>query len=754
MFKSIQKIKGLGVYSDYTKPAGTQDFAVKNLIYGWNYSGKTSLSRLFALIEAKQSNPDLAGCAFTFETTSGLITEANFDKSPLIVRVFNSDFIAKNLNFAGGAFAPILLLGAESETAQKEIDRCEALTKRAIQRAQESKAQSDSLEKSLRDAKTAEAAKIKKNLALVAIYTATHFQADIMTVQLFDESQLLPADAYQADLKLALTSDQDRPTKVDEISLSLTLNALYADSKAVMVKTPSLASTIDNLVKNPLIERWVESGLPIHTDKGICEFCGKTLDEHRLAELKAHFSQDLSDHKRVVDSLIARVKNATIVFTAPNEAALNAKFRAPFKTGLSAAIAAIDEYNDAVIALAADLKGKMDSPFVAVEPRPIVDTLGNKVRDSLTDINEAIKGHNSIVDNFVAEKNAAIARLKKHFVQQFLDTFDMDSHSVKIARLGRHLKKFDLCSEKLQAEVLRLKAIISKAQQGREEINQRLETLMGTEGVQIKVIKVGDQERFQLVRRDGLVAKHLSEGEKTAIAFAFFLTKLKELKPEELQVAIVYIDDPISSLDSNHIFQVTAMIKEAFFYQEKEGAPWVTRCGQTFFSTHNFEFFSLLRELNPQKENLARHFLVRRVAPNKSSFGNMPNSMFRYSSEYHFLFDVLHQFQNAPDKTEFNVLMLLPNAVRRFVELYTISKYPGARGQSVDQRADRIFGPEKSKRILKVLHYFSHANNIERLAENNELIFDIEAAVNELIDTIRTSDPLHMEALEAAVAQP
>lgn len=98
--------------------------------------------------------------------------------------------------------------------------------------------------------------------------------------------------------------------------------------------------------------------------------------------------------------------------------------------------------------------------------------------------------------------------------------------------------------------------------------------------------------------------------------------------------------------------------------------------------------------------------------------------------------------------------MLLPNAVRRFVELYTFSKYPGARGLTVDQRADRIFGPEKSKRILKVLHYFSHANNIERLAENNELIFDIEAAVNELIDTIRITDPLHMEALEAAVAQP
>ncbi len=753
MFKSIQKIKGLGVYSDYTKPAGTQDFAIKNLIYGWNYSGKTSLSRLFSLIETKQSNPDLAGCTFTFETESGLITEINFDKSPLIVRVFNSDFVTTNLNFVGGAFEPILLLGADSGTAQIQIDRCEAMIQRTAQRKQESTIKSDSLEKSLREAKTTEAAKIKKNLSLVAAYTATHFQTDIEMVQLLGGSQLLPTDTYQTDLKLALTSDQDRPTEVDEISLSLTLNALFTDTKSVMAKTPSLANTIDNLVKHPLLERWVESGLPIHADKGICEFCGNTLDEHRIAELKAHFSKDLSDHKKVLDSLHTRVENATISFSAPKEAELNAKFRASFRTGLSSAKAVIDEYNKAVSALAADLKRKMNSPFTSLDPIPIDNTLEEKVSGSLKEINEAIKSHNLISDNFVAEKNAAIARLKKHFVQQFLDAFDMDSHDTKLTRLKRNVDRLDRLNQKFQTEVLKLKAIISKAQLGREEINQRLETLLGAEGVQIKVVKTGDQERFQLVRRSGQVAKHLSEGEKTAVAFAFFLTKLKEIKPEDLKAAIVYIDDPISSLDSNHIFQVTAMIKEAFFYQTKEGGPWASRFGQTFFSTHNFEFFSLLRELNPQKENLARHFLVRRVAPNKSSLGNMPNSMFRYSSEYHFLFDVLNQFQKAPDKTEFNVLMLLPNAVRRFVELYTFSKYPGARTLTVDQRADRIFGPEKSKRILKVLHYFSHANNIERLAENNELIFDIEAAVTELIDAIRSSDPLHMEALEAAVAQ-
>jgi hypothetical protein len=239
MLKSIQKIKGLGVYSDYAKPAGTQDFAVKNLIYGWNYSGKTSLSRLFSLIEAKQINPDLAGCTFTFETTSGLVTEANFDKSSLIVRVFNSDFVTNNLNFTGGAFEPILLLGVESETAQREIDRCEAMTQRAVKLSDEFTIQSGALGKLIRDAKTSESAKIKKNLALVAPYTATHLQADIVTVQHLDESQLLSDDSYQADLKLALTSDQDRPTKVEEV--------LTCPPPAVPSKTREVRHFLENV---------------------------------------------------------------------------------------------------------------------------------------------------------------------------------------------------------------------------------------------------------------------------------------------------------------------------------------------------------------------------------------------------------------------------------------------------------------------------------------------------------------------------
>ena len=137
MLKSFQRIKGLGVFADYTPPAGTVEFSVKNLIYGWNYSGKTTLSRLVAMLESKALNPELPQCSFTIATDAGNITEANLKSTSHVVRVFNSDFVADNLNFAGSHFRPILLLGSESEAAQKEIERCEAMHLRAVNGAAE-----------------------------------------------------------------------------------------------------------------------------------------------------------------------------------------------------------------------------------------------------------------------------------------------------------------------------------------------------------------------------------------------------------------------------------------------------------------------------------------------------------------------------------------------------------------------------------------------------------------------------------------
>ena len=50
LIRRIKSIKDFGVYQDFKWRGDTPDFENKNIIYGWNYSGKTTLSRFFDLL--------------------------------------------------------------------------------------------------------------------------------------------------------------------------------------------------------------------------------------------------------------------------------------------------------------------------------------------------------------------------------------------------------------------------------------------------------------------------------------------------------------------------------------------------------------------------------------------------------------------------------------------------------------------------------------------------------------------------------
>jgi wobble nucleotide-excising tRNase len=751
MLKSIEKITRLGVYQSYSKPVGTQDFGLKNLIYGWNYSGKTTLSRLFAQLETKSANPDFSDCEFTLETTDGSITEKNFSGCGLSVRVFNSDFVRANLHFDGGSFNPILLLGKDSEEAQRKIDH---LSKR-IQRSDEVKRKLDDkceeLKTRIAQGKTDTAKFIRQRLK-VDPYTATHLGQDALAVSVLG-SQLLSDKELADAIELALTPDSKKPSTVDELHASPSIEDLHMEAIEVLAATPSFSNTIKHLEENPAVERWVEGGLTLHAGAGTCEFCGNDLPQDRLEAFRAHFSKDLADHKERVDRLLARVKAAVFDLTWPKAAELNAQFRESYTAAIEELPSAIGAFNQAIGKLAREVQRKADDSRKAMAPTPLLAGLEKGIEDAVAAVNLVIKQNNELASNFTSARIDALKQARYHYVQQFVDdqtATGLERHKARLAKRSERIKSYAL---RRRAEISNLQAQISQAHQGREKINERLASMLGSEAVQIQVVKdATGQDRFQLIRKTGAVAKNMSDGERTAVAFSYFLTKLQEIKPSEFKETIVYIDDPISSLDANHIFQVTAAIRALFFMQQDKNAPWQTTCKQLFISTHNFEFFNLLREIKPVASNRgARLYLIKRITEKTSTLEDMPASLARYQSEYHFLFEVIYRFHKAPDKTVHEVLMLLPNAVRRFIELYTYSRLPGPKdSQSVDERAEILFGVERAKRVLKIFHYFSHGNTLDRLAGNNELIFDLEHAIKDLIDAITEIDKPHMDALIVA----
>jgi hypothetical protein len=128
---------------------------------------------------------------------------------------------------------------------------------------------------------------------------------------------------------------------------------------------------------------------------------------------------------------------------------------------------------------------------------------------------------------------------------------------------------------------------------------------------------------------------------------------------------------------------------------------------------------------------------------------DLPLSLRLYTSEYHYLFSLIQAFIDHPTKDDVGQLLSLPNALRRFVELYTYMRLPLA-GSTVEHRLAELVGKESALRVTQLLHHFSHLETVDRLASHTQLVAAIEAVVTELTDLLKADDP-HYQALMAAV---
>ena len=124
-------ISEFGSYKEYCwkKEVGNDDnsvFKTLNIIYGRNYSGKTTLSRIFRCIENKALHPDYLDANFNMILKDNTeINQNNFtENKQLKVRVYNTDFVKSNLSWfynEDGSIIPFTVLGKKNVEIEREI---------------------------------------------------------------------------------------------------------------------------------------------------------------------------------------------------------------------------------------------------------------------------------------------------------------------------------------------------------------------------------------------------------------------------------------------------------------------------------------------------------------------------------------------------------------------------------------------------------------------------------------------------------
>ena len=126
----IAKLKHPGVLRDFTWPQDLATFGRYNLIYGWNGSGKTTISRLFHAIETRTAPTNYEAEVSIY---GQVLHGSAFSQATLPVRVFNRDFVAANVTQTpGGDVPPILVLGEDSVEKQAQVEKLSASLREAI----------------------------------------------------------------------------------------------------------------------------------------------------------------------------------------------------------------------------------------------------------------------------------------------------------------------------------------------------------------------------------------------------------------------------------------------------------------------------------------------------------------------------------------------------------------------------------------------------------------------------------------------
>ena len=767
MIKKIEHINSLGIFDNFlwSRVSNIEEFREKNIIYAWNYSGKTTLSRLFSSLKDRQLHFDFPNATFKIQHEAGSVDSSNIGTFPYQVEVFNSDYIKDNLRWGNdeNINAIAFEVGGNAKISQ-QIDEFKILIDKIngtdeIKGEKElyiiAKDEFDLFEGSLF---TKEAKRIKDEvfLSLINFDKGTIKKIRDYIGQNLDNCIIKSKKELEDLGKIILITEPK--AKLDPVEFASNYSDIITLSNELLSFVPSKSNVISILEKDNQTYEWARHGLSLHSPKDKCAFCGNNLTEKRYNDLLNYFNNQASELKEKAKRILNIIQDeetlvtSSIVSYSPND--FNDNFQNEFKSLKIEFDKELAKYKTKLLKIKSLIDKKRDkSIYKAIKIRYSENEL-QLFLDIISKINQLILDNNDFSDKFQTIVDAKRDTYKNHLVASFLKNEKYYIKKNKAEKAQKSLEILNQKVEKYQKDIDLLTLRKESASEGCAQLEAFIQSFLGRNDIQIKPSST-ESGKYNLMR-DNNLAKNLSEGEKMAISFSHFLVLLQSLsKKGELKDCIIFIDDPISSLDSNHIFQINSLLKETFFdHISDPNQPtqkmWILKCKQLFISTHNFEFFNLLKEMPKSKfgkNRESRYFISRNQ--NGASIEKLPNVYNDYKSEYQYLFSEIVKFNHNSQQNISSELFLMPNILRRFVEMYTLTKYPST--DEVDTRADKIFGTEKSKRILKPLHYFSHFNNIDRIGKQSEFVTDIGSACKELLKYIKTKDKLHFEALQSII---
>lgn len=775
----------------------TQDFKRLNILYGRNYSGKTTLSRIFRALETGRIPPNYERSAFTLYGDKGTVTQADINRHGYDVRVYNRDFVSDNLSFlinqtSDGEIKTFAIVGEKNKeienkvsAIQRKLGSLEAATglkyelgakKEERERAQgEYQNALNALENKLRFHANN---KIKQNRTYgPAVYNIESIKKDIATVI---SGKFTPLTTEQQATKVDLLKQEALPDVTESLAISLNFDSISKSAEKLLSKSIKPTQAIQELLNETALQAWVKQGLALHKDKrDTCAFCRQKLPHDIWQVFEAHFSKESSDLESAitscVDSITDEIQSISGLLTVTGDM-FYAEERVIFEARKELLNGCLAVYKQDLEALKAALN-KRKSVLFHSEPMPPLRHDSSAIKKYADAINDLISDNNARTSSLEKDKSAARLELRLSDVACFIADITYEAERSRIAALKidadtANAAYADAEDEivKLEADVIRLQGQQKDERKGAERVNLLLNHFFGHDGIKLEATDNVGENRIKFeIMRDGKSAYNLSEGECSLIAFCYFMAKLEEPENNGKDL-VIFIDDPISSLDGNHIFFMFSLIESLITKPLKnaDGANCY-RYSQLFIATHNLDFLKYLKRLSvPKKKATAgektkkvddiQHFMVERNGLT-SKIMLMPSYLKEYITEFNYLFHQIYRCRNqeaAHDAHE--PFYNFGNNLRKFLEAYLFFKFPHQDDRNDSfERIKKFFGDEDTVAVAlvnRLNNEFSHLEMIPDRGFKPVEIPEIAKVANFVLDRIYMTDPDQYNALLKSIGEP
>ncbi|MFP6310327.1 AAA family ATPase [Helicobacter pylori] len=620
---NIKKIKSFKAFCGLDA-IEMDEFGRYNIIFGNNGRGKTSLTRAFELLISKNKHIEKyrtisadKSPSIEFECKDGSYTiepNSNIGVPSFKVEIYNSDFLHNNTPF-NSEFGlkklddgTIILEGSVLGEETKEINQLKDYRGKVEKRQKKIKDENSAetltaKQKSEIEKYKEEIEKIRKKMTSKTIQIAPD-EIGINNFYKVSKDKF----KYQEDALTDLEKDFNELNEAMKKFDGLKETKLPKDYQTIKDKLESLfsfdidkeAGEVSKKIKEHIRKvgrEFIEKGIKLQKEMpdNACPFCTQTILNGIIQDYTSYFNKSVETFNQRSLEMSGTLKNILDQWNIKEILQSFEKFEPFMKKDFSKNKESLENALEQIKVLLEKLQKEVDKKERAKNKEEF-----QKIDKKLLEIQENIQKHvneTRKILNQKKEQKKKLEKLKTELKESRIKKAKHDSYDWqkskreaerKLSVLDRGYERLNCLLEKIDNK---LKELYDQKRPNIEIINNYFKAL--------NLPKYSLNEDYRIVLNsvdlENSKAKMiLSDGEKTTLAFAYFLARLKLFyKKEDLKNLVVVIDDPISSLDEQRIYNTSNIV--AKINQELVGeALEKDEKAQVFVLTHNHTFMARL----------------------------------------------------------------------------------------------------------------------------------------------------------------